>query len=312
VTSPIYAGVDGGGTKTVAWLAPRKATQQPGVLGRGYAGTGNPRAAGFEVCLRNLDAAIAAAFHDAGLPRETIAAACFGLAGAGRTAEQERIAAWARQVGVAEAVVVTGDAEPILAAGSPSHCGIAVICGTGSFAWGRSANGETARSGGWGYLFGDEGSAYSIAVEGLRAAARAADGRGPATALVEKLQHALNAATPQEIVERIYHPEMTRAAVAALASLVFEAAEFDQIAAEIVASAANQLVEMVTNIHRRLHFSAGAYALAMTGGVLLSQRTFRERFRAELRQLGIEPQTITLVEEPVRGAIAMARSLRSD
>ena len=154
------------------------------ILGRGIAGPGNPRAAGFDVAQANIDAAIDAAFAAADLPRTTVAAACFGLAGAGRPDEQQRIAAWARQQRIAERIRVCGDAEPILAAASPENSGIVLIAGTGSLAWGRNQAGETARCGGWGYLLGDEGSGYAIALAGLHAAMRAADGRGPQTDLL--------------------------------------------------------------------------------------------------------------------------------
>src|SRR5262245_59230190 len=142
LTAPLILGVDGGGTKTVAWLAPLDDAQNSIILGRGQAGPGNPRAAGFDVAQANITAAIEAAFADAKLPVTTAAAACFGLAGAGRESEQTRIANWAMQRGIATRVRVVGDAEPILAAASPDNCGIALICGTGSLAWGRNRAGE--------------------------------------------------------------------------------------------------------------------------------------------------------------------------
>ncbi|MEX2027532.1 MAG: BadF/BadG/BcrA/BcrD ATPase family protein, partial [Pirellulaceae bacterium] len=132
----------------------------------GTAGPGNPRAAGFDVAQSNINAAIEQAFADAKLPRESVSAACFGLAGCGREEEQERIRSWAGERRIAAVVQVTGDAEPILAAASPDNWGIALICGTGSLAWGRNQRGQTARCGGWGYLIGDDGSAYAIALAG--------------------------------------------------------------------------------------------------------------------------------------------------
>jgi N-acetylglucosamine kinase-like BadF-type ATPase len=132
---PYIIGVDGGGTKTVAWIAPLDDDMNSVVLGRGQSGPGNPRAVGFEVAQANIAAAIEAAFADAKLPSQTAATACFGLAGAGRAIEQQRIVAWGQQRGIARSVAVTGDAEPILAAASPDNCGIALICGTGSLAW---------------------------------------------------------------------------------------------------------------------------------------------------------------------------------
>src|SRR6267378_1820273 len=100
----IIIGVDGGGTKTVAWLAPHDDETNTVVLGRGQAGPGNPRSAGFETAQTNIAAAIEAAFADAQLPRVKAAAACFGLAGAGRPSEQFEIAAWGTARGIASQV----------------------------------------------------------------------------------------------------------------------------------------------------------------------------------------------------------------
>jgi N-acetylglucosamine kinase len=47
--------------------------------------------------------------------------------------------------------------------------------------------GEGYQVGGWGHIMGDEGSAYDIAVRGLRAAAKAYDGRGGHTKLLDSL-----------------------------------------------------------------------------------------------------------------------------
>ncbi|MCI0358960.1 MAG: hypothetical protein L0211_10815, partial [Planctomycetaceae bacterium] len=110
--SDLVIGVDGGGTKTVAWLAPLVDDGTDQVLGRGISGPGNPRACGFDVAKANIDAAIAAAFKEAGQPRTTVARACFALAGAGRTAEQEPITTWAAEQQIAKGIRVCGDAEP--------------------------------------------------------------------------------------------------------------------------------------------------------------------------------------------------------
>jgi N-acetylmuramic acid 6-phosphate etherase len=295
--APLVLGIDGGGTKTVACLA-----SGDEILGRGSAGPGNPRAAGFETAQANIAAAIAAAFAAARLPQTAVAAACFGLAGAGRASEQEQIAAWAVTRGIARQVKVTGDAEPILAAASSENAGVVLICGTGSLAWGRNAAGETARCGGWGYLMGDEGSGYAIALAGLRAAMRAADGRGPATELLPLFQNALAAKTPEELVGQVYGPEMTREKLAALAGVVFAAQ--DPVAAGIVAAAAQDLRELVTTVAERLNLPAG-YSLALTGGVFMHQREYAAQVAAPCSA------NWTLVTEPVRGAVALARQLSS-
>jgi N-acetylglucosamine kinase-like BadF-type ATPase len=311
--SDLVIGVDGGGTKTVAWLAPLVDDGANRVLGRGWAGPGNPRAAGFETAQANMNAAIAAAFADAGLPRTQVAAACFGLAGAGRPAEQEQIAAWARRHGIARKIHVCGDAEPILAAASPDNWGIALIAGTGSLAWGRNKAGETARCGGWGYLLGDEGSGYAIALAGLRAAMRAADGRGPQTDLLPRFFNQLGAQSPADMIVKVYSAEMSRDKLAALSEVVFDLATTDEVAGKIIDDAVEDLADLVGTLARQLRLSAGGYTLAMAGGVLVHQLNYMDRVlpavHSQLRQQQMRwPEHYVIVEEPVSGAVALARS----
>jgi N-acetylglucosamine kinase-like BadF-type ATPase len=308
-SSPLVLGIDGGGTKTVAWLAQPDLPSTELILGRGIAGPGNPRAAGFDVALANIDAAIDAAFADAKLPRQSVAAACFGLAGCGRVDEQQQIAGWADSRHIAQFAKVTGDAEPILAAASPDNCGVALICGTGSLAWGRNERGDMARAGGWGYLIGDEGSGYAIALAGLRAAVRAADGRGPQTTLLSRFQQRLDAATPADVVGRIYAMEMTRDRIASLAETVFDSAASDEVARDVVEQAALDVAKMISAVAQRLEMLGSGYTLALAGGVLLNQPDYRQLIRMEATALSAAPANEILVSEPVAGAVTLALQL---
>src|SRR5207302_776208 len=96
------------------------------------------------------------------------------------------------------------DAALLLAAGTPEGWGVAVVAGTGSMAFARAADGRTARAGGWGPLLGDEGSGYAIALAGLRAAARSADGRAQVTPLTDRLLAAYGLTRPQELIGAVY------------------------------------------------------------------------------------------------------------
>ena len=150
----LVIGVDAGGTKTTAWLGEIDRGSRNHPLGQGHAGPGNPRAVGFDTVTRELAAAVERAFADAELPVGQVAALCLCVAGAGRPEEQQQLKAWSVSQNVADRVTVTNDAEPILAAASPDNAGIALISGTGSLAWGRTASGQIARVGGWGVSVG--------------------------------------------------------------------------------------------------------------------------------------------------------------
>jgi N-acetylglucosamine kinase-like BadF-type ATPase len=204
---------------------------------------------------------------------------------------------------------VTGDAEPVLAAGASDSCGIALICGTGSFAWGRNGAGETARCGGWGYLVGDEGSGYAIARAGLVAAFRAADGRGPDTSLLPAFLHHFRADSAAALVPHLYAPEMTRQRLAGLGKIVFAAVHEDAVARSIITAAAGDLAELVAALARRLGFSQGAFPLAVTGGVALHQPLLHELLARQLEASGCRGVSISLVRSPAAGAVALARQL---
>lgn len=306
----LVIGVDGGGTKTLAWVARRDERSNIVTSGQGQSGPGNPRAVGFEAAQRSIQDAIAKALSAAGRTPGSVASVCFGLAGAGRSAEQQQIAQWASAVGISDRVRVCGDIELVLAAGSEDHTGVALISGTGSMAWGRNSLGETARSGGWGYLFGDEGSAYWIAVEALRTAAKSADHRLLRDSLTAAILTELGAGHPSELIEIVYAPETSRERIASLAKVVFENAA-SPLAMDILSRAAEELASMVYALHERLKFQSG-YSLSLAGSVLLNQPRFIEAVASKLKSKGSEPGQIATISEPVRGAVALAKRNLTD
>jgi N-acetylglucosamine kinase-like BadF-type ATPase len=264
---------------------------------------------GTERALAALDEAVSAAFAAAGRPRGPVMSACLGLAGADRLEDQAVIREWAERVRLAGRVDVTSDAAILLAAGTPEGWGLVLIAGTGSIAFGRAADGRRARAGGWGHLLGDEGSAYALVMSALQAVARAADGRGPATSLTERLLARLGVSQPQGLIAAVYRSGRDRADLAALAPLVVEAAEDDAAAARIVEEAAQELGQAGAAVARQLGWG-GPVPVALAGGLLLGSEAYRERVLRRLRSLGVQTAAVALVEEPAEGALQVALSHR--
>jgi len=302
-------GVDGGGSKTTVWIARRVAAADDRPVGATTGGSTNPMAVGIEVALANLDRAVDAAFCAAGLPCQSVYSACLGIAGSDRPAIRDKLIDWAKRRKLANRILVVHDAEPVLAAGTPSGWGVALIAGTGSFVFGQNAAGSLARVGGWGRVFGDEGSGYAIAVAGLRAVAKAADGRGTSTSLMGRFLQHLNLSQPSELITYVYQTGMDDGSIAALAELVFAAAkDGDPVAGQIVELAAEELAEMVAAVVRRLQLNAELCPLAVSGGVLTNSRRLQKRIGQLLVDCGLILQPISVVTEPVVGAIKLARS----
>lgn len=300
----LVLGIDGGGTRTVVLLAARDGRGWK-LLGRGEAGPSNRQAVGTSAAMAELDAATAGAFLAAGRTRCSVRAACLGLAGAGRPGDQEIVREWAARAKLASSVHVIEDAALLLAAGTPDGWGVAVVAGTGSMAYSRSADGRTARSGGWGPLLGDEGSGYAIALAGLRAAARAADGRAQPTRLTDRLLAAFGLSRPEELVGAVYRGG-DRAALAALAPVVLAAAEAgDQVAGEIVGEAACELASAAAAAARQLDLGP-SFPVAVAGGVLVESAGYRRQFLAALADRGLTASPVSLVTEPAEGAVRLA------
>ena len=297
----LLLGIDGGGSKTRALLADHAGA----VLATGVAGSSNYQVVGFDTATGALRAAVADAFQHAGRnPATPIAAACFGLAGVGRPADRELFRRWLSSTGIAQHSAVVGDMELVLAAGTPDGYGVALISGTGSICYGAAPDGRSARAGGWGYLLGDEGSGYAIALAALRLATQTADGRAAAHAVLQTVLEHWRLVEPDALVPYIYRPEVTRAEIAKLAQPIMELAQTgDRDAQGIVNAAAGELARLVTTVARRLDLASPPLALA---GGLLSSNHLRQ---AVVDRVHIKPGPTAYVDDPARGAIVLARRL---
>jgi N-acetylglucosamine kinase-like BadF-type ATPase len=88
-----------------------------------------------------------------------------------------------RVIGAAE-VWLADDSVTCHAGALSLGWGVSITAGTGVACLVLPEEGRASNISGHGYLLGDEGGAFWLGREGLRAALRATDGRGPATTLV--------------------------------------------------------------------------------------------------------------------------------
>ncbi len=303
---PLVLGVDGGGTKTQAWLAQVNDQGVPQILGRGVAGSSNKVAVGWETSLANLDAAMRQAFADAELTPSPIASAVFALAGSGTEAVQRKILDFVKNNLQVVSAQVIHDGQAVLQAGTSDGWGIALIAGTGAVAYGANRSGETAVVGGWGYWFGDEGSAYWLGQSALRAISHAADGRANSTLLTTAILNRLEAQAPRELLAALLRQGDVRLAIADLAELVCEVAEQqDDVAIQIVEQAAQHWSHHITCLEQQL-FPGKPFPLTLAGGVLCGSSFSRERLLKQLQVDDLHYSSVEFVPEPVVGCLQLA------
>ena len=267
----LFLGVDGGQSATTALVADETGS----ILGIGHAGPCNhvegPN--GREKFTNAINGSVTAACENAGVGAR-FAAACLGFSGG--PADKDALA---RELICAEQFFITDDAFIALTGATGGAPGIVTVAGTGSICYGRNATGKQARAGGWGHVFGDEGGAFDLAREAVRAALRFEEGWGPPTALHRMLLAETGASTANDLLHRLYSTNYSKPKIAALARLVDEAAvNGDGVAAELLNTAANQLATLTAAVRGQLFSPGEKVCVAWMGGVFRSN-ALRERFR---------------------------------
>jgi len=194
-------GIDAGGTKTVCLLADERGM----ILSEGRGPGANLHAAGEDAVEQVLRDVIAEAI---GSRRIVPAAICLGIAGVDREDEMRTVRAVMGRIGHESRVLIVNDALIALTAGARDAPAVVIVSGTGSIVYGRNANGEAARAGGWGHMIGDEGSGYWIGREALSAVMRAYDGRGPATRLTDAILAHLTVNDESRLPRIVYDREV--------------------------------------------------------------------------------------------------------
>jgi len=291
-------GVDGGASGTRCVIAHVSGE----LLGRGTGGPSNPITAGVEAAADAITGAVDEAIENCSV--SSFGVAYMGIAGAMRPPILEALRNRLSTLDV-EKLEIVSDAVIALAGATGCRPGVVVIAGTGSIAYGESEDGETARAGGWGWRLGDEGSGNYVGSRALIAAVRSHDGRDPPSILTEKVMKALGLTDMSELIDRVYLRGMGVEDVAALATLVGEAAEEgDGEAIRILEDAGAELGLAALTVACKLGFN-GNFIVAPTGGVF-NLGLLKASFNEIVKRGAAECDIISPRFEPAIGASLLA------
>ena len=310
-------GIDGGGSKTVCVLM----SADGKILGWGQAGPSNYQTVGIDTAKINIISAIKQAVDHSFLALEglvPIQGISLGLAGVGRPEDIDLIRNLIQEIQThqelsidwklnPENIIINGDSVIALVGGLGHSVGIVVIAGTGSHIFGKNRQGITKRVGGWGYILGDEGSAYDIAIQGLKAALRSHDGRLESTHLIPKFQDALKLNSIEELIPIIYRQGWDVKKIASLAPIVDQvAADGDSVAQNIIKNAVNELALATEVAINALFEPTESFEIVVTGGVWQGLANFRHQFEVEINAIAPSANIISPRHEPAYGAGLLA------
>lgn len=298
-----YVGVDGGGTKTAFAISADDGTvamqiERSGCSYQmiGISNTVSLITDGIKSCLAAVDATL-----------EDCAGCCLGIPCYGESETQDALLVKELQQALAPASVhVVNDVEVGWAGSLGGSEGIHVVAGTGSIAYGRDANGNSARCGGWSELFGDEGSCYWIGREAMSLFSKQADGRiprGPLYSVVKEEYGITDDLAFNDYV--IEHIVGHRERVAAFQLIAMQAAEAGDLSAHnLYQSAAHEFALMVKALKGRLQFSQEKVSVSYSGGLFRAGELILAPFRQEVEHFGFSLQPPLM--SAVKGALLMA------
>ena len=298
-----FLGIDGGGSKTTCVVGDEVA-----VLARVTTGPSNINRVGETRARESLHEAIRQACEAAGIAPRQVHRACVGVAGVGNEETANAVRKMVAEIMSAE-IEVVGDMQIALEAAFGGGPGVIVIAGTGSIAYGRDAQGRTARAGGWGFAVSDEGSAHWIGRSAVANLLRAID-QEEKVAAGTPLFLELRAVWNFHSVDELVWSTNSGADFAALFSAVLAAADAgDAVAKRVLAQAAVELARLAGIVMHRLFGSGDTsrVSLAMVGGVFRHAKPVREAFQKEICMANLKAHLNPEVVEPVQGALQRAR-----
>ncbi|MGC8970982.1 MAG: BadF/BadG/BcrA/BcrD ATPase family protein [bacterium] len=291
-------GIDGGGTKTEVAIA----TETGEIISRAYSGPSNWTTTPKKVAKENIIEGIETALRQVpGIRVDLISA---GVAGVSKI--EWELKEFLLSLNISKEVIVTTDAHIALVGALLDTEGVIIIAGTGSIGYGRRNNLEK-RTGGWGYLLGDEGSAFDVGRRGIIAGLKAYDGRGEKTILLDMICEYLGPGDMEVLIKIIY--EKAKDIISSFAKYVVKAGEMgDKVALDILKSASYELSLLAISTAEGLGYQReDKFSIAYTGGFFKAKGIVTETFIRFVKEKFPNSNIFPAKAEPIFGAIIIGQ-----
>lgn len=298
-----YIGIDGGGSKTMFVIADESGK----ILGTAKAGSAFYKQIGEDGVIDLLRSGVKEVCAFAEGENTRIASVCFGMPAWGESPVNDKV--------IEEKILSTfpewnihivNDCEVGWAGSLELYPGINIVAGTGSIAFGKNEEGETARCGGWSEWFGDEGSGYWLGVKCVQLFSRQSDGRDERGPLYEIVRKELNLSVDEDIIDLFEQKYLhKRDKIASLQKLLLQAANAgDVYAIAAYEQAAKELFDIVCGVKGKI-FKDRECLVSCSGGIFKTGDVIRKPFVKLLEENGM--QLTESKSEPYVGAALLAK-----
>jgi len=271
-------------------------------LGFGESGPGNHESVGYDGMFQSMKNGMEQALRAAGLKKEDITGAGFGVAGYDWPSEAQITTETIRSLGLNAPFTFVNDAVPGLVAGAEEGWGVVVVSGTGSNCrgWDREHKRE-GRVTGHGVLMGEGAGGTELLHRSMQLIGYAWSKRGPMTALADAIVKYIGAKDLEDLMRGYTTYEFEIGAEAA--PIVFRVAEEgDPVAQELIHWAGCELGEMANAVIRQLEFENLAFDVVMTGSMFEGGARLIKPMRETIHKLAPKARLVRLTAPPVLGA----------
>ncbi len=297
-----FLGIDIGGTKSHALIADETGR----AVGFGRAGPGNYQTVGYPGMEAALRTATEQALASAGLRRDQIAGAGFGIGGYDWPSQQVLMRDTIQSaLDLHAPLTLVNDAVLGLLAGTEAGWGVALVAGTGNNCRGRDRAGREGRVTGEGWQFGEYGGAGELVMRAVQVVSTAWSRRGPPTRLTEAFVAALGARDVDDLLEGLaldYYQLRGEAA-----PLVFQvAAAGDPVAVEVIAWAGRALGDLAVGVIRQLDLAHQPCDVVLIGSMFNGGPLLLDPLRATIQATAPQARLRRLAAPPVIGAVLLS------
>lgn len=237
-----FLGIDGGGTKTDFVLADKEGN----LIHQITLGASNPVDVGEKELFKVLQEGIYQVCGNISFSQISVHA---GIAGCGTGNYSGKVERFLQQFGFSRSSQ-GGDVTNVIALGLRGDDGVAVILGTGAVAFTKTSD-RIIKTGGFGYLFDDKGSGFSIGKDALRAVMEWEEGYGQETLLTDSVQKQCGTTKITQLIPDFYIGG--KRLLSSFAPLVFDAwEEGDRVAQRILEDNMQAVAKLIVNAGRAL------------------------------------------------------------
>lgn len=300
-----YIGIDGGGTKTFIRIINEKEETIDTHVTTGS----NISSIGYDKTVKVIKNGINKILSRNQLLIKNCKGLCMGAAGVDREKEKKEVENIFKEIGF-KSVQVMNDTRIVLKTETDQNKGIVVIAGTGSIVLGIKDD-EKVRAGGWGYKLGDEGSAYWIGMQGIKAVLDAYDQVSMGTELTKKILNHFDLEKVEDFIGLFYKKAINKNRIAEVSRIVDAVAlRGDVVAIKILETSSQALGKQVIAVHRRL-FDSGNHMIPviLNGSVALNSSIFFKSFVNYLDNEAMNLQIQPINRDPSFGACRFAKEI---